>query len=316
MRYPGGVDVLAINRRRMVKALSRVCTEDGARPSRVDGVTLLRATKSCLPVPVLYEPCMVFVAQGRKRFHLPDHVLSYDARNYLVVTVPVPADCETEVDDTGPFLGVAVHISLDTLADLIFAGDTAVPALSPNRRAEERVRAPHLPPPVSEACVRLMDCLSSPSDARALGPQLVRGLHYRVLQDTAGDALRHLLIGSESRTQIHRILQRMHLDYSSPLDLTALAHEVGMSSSALHLHFRAVTATSPVQYLKTLRLHKARMLMVQTSLNAASAAERVGYSSPSQFSREFKRLFGAPPADEALRVRAAFGFTDQVSVAT
>ena len=107
----------------------------------------------------------------------------------------------------------------------------------------------------------------------------------------------------------------MHTACADPLDVAQLAHAAGMSSSALHFHFKAVTGTSPVQYLKTIRLHKARMLMVQESVGASLAANRVGYESPSQFSREFKRLFGAPPADEAQRVRAAFGFTDEVSAA-
>ena len=296
----------------MVSLLSSLSTEDGARPSRVEGVTLLRATKSSQPVPVLYEPCIAVVAQGRKRFHLPDHAITYDARNYLVVTVPVPADCETEVGAEGPFLGIAVRIDLDVLGDLLMKLDAAAP---PERvtRCEIRASAPAMSPLLSDISVRLIESLASPSDARVLGPQLVRELLYRVLCDTPGNTLRGLLSGNEGRTRIHRVLQRLHLDYAAPLDLSALAREAGMSSSALHFHFRAVTGTSPVQYLKMLRLHKARMLMVQTSMGAVSAAERVGYGSPSQFSREFKRLFGAPPADEAQRVRAAFGYTDEVS---
>jgi AraC-like DNA-binding protein len=99
----------------------------------------------------------------------------------------------------------------------------------------------------------------------------------------------------------------MHSDYAKPLDVSSLATEAGMSVSALHHHFKALTATSPLQYLKTIRLHKARMLMVQDSVGASIAAERVGYESPSQFSREFKRLFGAPPVDETQRLRATFG---------
>ena len=143
----------------------------------------------------------------------------------------------------------------------------------------------------------------------------MRELLYRVLCSEGGRSLRDLLLVNENRTQIHRILQRMHTDYALPLDVGSIAEEAGMSVSAFHLHFKAVTSTSPVQYLKTIRLHKARMLMVQESIGASLAAGRVGYESASQFSREFKRLFGAPPADEAQRVRAAFGFTDEVSVA-
>lgn len=167
----------------------------------------------------------------------------------------------------------------------------------------------------SDAAVCLTAALTSVSDSRVLGPLLVRELLYRALRDSAGNTLRSLLLGSEARAHIHRVVQRMHLDYTESLDLSRMTHDVGMSASALHHHFKTVTGTSPVQYLKTLRLHKARMLMVQDSLHAAVAAERVGYASPSQCSREFKRLFGVPLAEEAERVRSAFGFTDQVSAA-
>ena len=110
---------------------------------------------------------------------------------------------------------------------------------------------------------------------------------------------------------MHRILHRMHADYARPLHIGTLAGELGMSVSALHHHFKTVTETSPLQYLKTVRLHKARMLMVQDSLAASVAAERVGYESPSQFSREFRRMFSASPVEETARMRAAIGLTHE-----
>ncbi len=272
-------------------------------------MTFLRTTRSSQPVPVLYEPCIVIVAQGRKRFHLPDQVLTYDSRNYLVLTVPVPADCETEVSEHGPFLGVAIRIDLAVLGDLLMKMDTRS---RPNRtrRCDVWVSAPPMNALLSNVTVRLLECLASPTDSKVLGRQLVRELTYRVLCGDEGGALQDLLLANGARTQIHRILHRMHTAYRSPLDVSSMAHEAGMSVSALHFHFKAVTATSPVQYLKTIRLHKARMLMVQEAMSASIAANRVGYDSASQFSREFKRLFGAPPVDEAQRVRAMFGFTE------
>ena len=296
----------------MVELLTGLATADGAQPSLLASVALLRATCSVQPVPVLYEPCIVIVAQGRKRFHLPDQVITYDAGHYLMLTVPMPADCETVIGPAGPFLGFAVRIDLAILSGLLAELGAWQPEAS---RREVRVAAPAIDAALSNAAVRLLECLRSPVEAKMLGPQLVRELHYRVLCGPVGGALRDLLLRHEGRAQIHRILQRMHVDFAAPLEVSGLAYEAGMSVSAFHLHFKAVTATSPVQYLKVIRLHKARMLMVQQGLGASIAAARVGYESPSQFSREFKRLFGAPPADEAQRVRAAFGYTDQVSAA-
>ena len=297
----------------MAELLGGLCESDGAHASAVEGVTLLRATRSSQPVPVLYEPCIVIVAQGQKRFHLHNRVVTYDSRNYFMLTVPAPADCETTVGPYGPFLGVAIRIDLGIVSELLAELDAPL-HLPDAGQSEMRVTAPPMNPLLSEVTIRLLECLQSKSDAKVLGRQLVRELMYRVLLGEGGSNLRDLLLANESRAQIHRTLQRMHVGYTAPLDVPSVAREAGMSVSAFHLHFKAVTATSPVQYLKTLRLHKARMLMVQESLSASVAAGRVGYESASQFSREFKRLFGAPPADEAQKVRAAFGFTDEVSV--
>jgi AraC-like DNA-binding protein len=300
------------DRTRMTKLLSVLQTQDGAQRSRIEGVTLLRATRSTEPVPVLYEPCVVIVAQGSKRFHLPDRVLTYDARNYFLLTVPVPAECETIAGRTGPFLGFAVRIDLAMISDVLMnLGPTT---RAPRKgRAELRVTAPLMNSSLSNVALRLVESLGSQQDSQVLGAQLVRELMYRVLSSEDGSILEDLMFVNEGRTRIHRILHRIHDTYALPLDVSTLAHEAGMSSSGLHLQFKAVTGSSPVQYQKTLRLHKARMLMVQESIGASIAAHRVGYESPSQFSREFKRLFGAPPVDEAQRVKAVFGYTDEVS---
>ena len=238
---------------------------------------------------------------------MPDHELVYDAQRFLMLTVPVPADCVTEVDD-GPFLAFTVRIDLTVVSELLVTlGASGEPARG---RTSEGPTTPAMLPAISATAVRLLESLRSEGDARVLGPSLVRELLYRVLTSEHGEPLRALLLGDENRARIHRILERMHLDYAAPLDLSSLARGAGMSSSALHAHFRAVTSTTPVQYHKTLRLYKAREMLVQSSLRAGAAAERVGYTSVSQFSREFRRQFGASPVEEAQRVRATFGLTD------
>ena len=293
----------------MVELLEELGSPEGAWPSALTGVTLIRTTRAMVPVPVMYEPCIVIVAQGMKRFHLPDRVIQYDAHNYLVLTVPVPADCETVIDASGPFLAVSVRIDLALLSDLLLgvAGTALVQKPRCGTQPDSWVSAPAMTPALSNVAVRLLECIRLPLDAKVLGPQLVRELTYRILCGEDGGALQSLLLAQGAQAQIHRILHRMHAEYATPLDIPSLAQEAGMSVSALHAHFKAVTATSPMQYVKMIRLHEARMLMVQDGLGAASAAERVGFGSPSQFSREFKRLFGSPPADEAQRVRTTFG---------
>ncbi len=297
-------------RNRKIELLSSLAERNGAMLSRLESVVLLRAERSSVPVPVLYEPCLVIVAQGQKRFYLPDAVLHYDPEHFFLVTVPVPADCETLVGEDGPFLGMAVRIDLGVVAELLLEMG---PSASGGQESRRRVGAYAMTPAMDGATLRLLECLGTEQEARVLGPGRVRELLYEVLRGDAGGELRSTLEGAASRVAIHRVLQRVHLEFARPLDVAGLAREAGMSVSTFHGHFREETGTSPVQYVKTLRLHKARMLMVQESAGAAVAAARVGYDSASQFSREFRRLFGAPPADEARRVRAAFGFADAVT---
>jgi AraC-like DNA-binding protein len=154
------------------------------------------------------------------------------------------------------------------------------------------------------ATVRLLDCLKSPLDSRILGPHNVREIIYRVLYGEQGGALRALAVRHTRFSQIARVLRRIHTEYDKELDMEFLAGEANMSISTFHHNFKAVTSSSPLQYLKSIRLHKALMLMIRDGLNASAAAGKVGYESASQFSREFKRYFGNSPADEAAKLRS------------
>ncbi len=158
--------------------------------------------------------------------------------------------------------------------------------------------------PLRDAALRLVACFSAPTDARILGPAIVREIIYRILCTDQAPALRAVAARHSHFVQISRTLQRIHADYAVDLSVDDLASEAAMSPSSFHENFRAVTATSPLQYLKTIRLHKARVFMVQDGLGAAQAAAKVGYESASQFSREFKRLFGTTPVQAAASARA------------
>src|SRR5260370_24612732 len=208
-------------------------------------------------------------------------------------------ECETEGTTEEPMLGVSVRVTPGVVAELLMTMES-----SPSTRdvRPEVIQAARLDRTVRNATVRLLECLRWADDARILGPQIVREITYRVLLGKLGGNLRALAAPQSHFGQISRALHRIHADYARPLDLASLAREGAMSSSTFHAHFKAVTSSSPLQYLKTVRLHKAQMRMVQEGANASSAAERVGYESASQFSREFKRLFGGGPAAVAGQV--------------
>lgn len=253
---------------------------------------------------MIYEPSIVVIAQGRKIGYLGDKVYRYDAYNYLVLSVPLPFECETNATPEEPLLGISIGVDVGTVSELLLEMDDNS-ALS--NSVPRGIGSTLLTDDMVDAITRLLQTLSSPLEARILGPQIVREIIYRVLLGEQGGALRALAVRHSRFGQIAKVLKRMHTDFGSELDISTLADEAGMSVSSFHSNFKAVTAVSPLQYLKSIRLHKARVLLVQDGVSASNAASSVGYESASQFSREFKRYFGCNPTDAAARVRALTG---------
>jgi AraC-like DNA-binding protein len=270
--------------------------------SHSHGVTLLRVSRFVPREPVLYEPSAVFVLQGAKHGFVGDKRVLYDTKNYLVLSVPLPFECETEATPECPMLAVYVHMQREVVAELLAS-----------MRWENRIS--HLPPATIEAApldermsenlLRLLEAWQSPTEWMVLGPQLVREITYRVLIGPQGHGLRALVNSDGHFTRISQVLQRIHNSYAEPLCVDELASSAGMSQSVFHHHFRAITSTSPIQYIKAMRLHRARRMMRVEGVGASVAAVRVGYESASQFGREFKRMFGHSPGAEVARFRVA-----------
>ena len=285
---------------RLARLLGDLTTQEGFTPSLLPGVKFMR---SCVPIirsKVSYDPSIVIVAQGRKRGFLGDHVFTYDANHYLVLSVPLPFECETLPSPDGPLLGISIGVSPTEVAELMLEMQRSQPI---PMGKPEAIRSTPLDDRLYDAVVRLVEALASPDDARILGPQCVREILYRVLCGEEGGTLRALAAPHTHFGQISRALHRIHNDYATPIDMTTLASEAGMSLSTFHSHFKAVTSSPPLQYLKTIRLHKARLLMVNQGETASSACRLVGYESASQFNREFKRFFGDTPAAVAEEMR-------------
>lgn len=296
------ITTLEANRQRMVELLGQLTTEEGLRPSILDDVRLGRANRPYERKRVLYESSLYIVASGRKIGFVGDRRFVYDPNNYLVLSAPLPFECRTEADVDGPMLGLSVRVVPSVVSELAVQMPTR-PRPAP-LDAVSCVQATPLDLAMSDAAVRLLECLRNPTDARILGPSIVREIVYRALCGPQGHLLMAMVERQGQASQINAALRWIHAHYAEPFSVARVAETVAMSVSAFHHQFKAVTGSSPVQYVKSVRLHKARSLIVDEGVGAAVAATSVGYESASQFSREFKRFFGASPSEEAKRVRA------------
>ncbi|WP_353191280.1 AraC family transcriptional regulator [Pandoraea pnomenusa] len=287
----------------MAALIRRLAPQEGYTRSLLEGVRLMRADRPLGRTPVLYEPGIVIVCQGHKRGYLADQVYRYDALHYLVLSVPLPFSTETDASPEAPLLAVSVRLDMTAVADLVI--EVEQQANTPVSAPVGMVSTP-LDATLIDTTVRLLQALTSPLEAKVLGPAIVRELSFRVLMGPQGGAIRAALAHQGNFGRISRVLRRIHSDYDRSLDVRLLADEAGLSIPAFHAHFKAVTATSPIQYIKSVRLHQARLLMIRDNLTAAAAGGRVGYESASQFNREFKRFFGRSPGEEARVMRSAF----------
>lgn len=288
---------------RLAGMVAGMALQEGFTASALEYVHFMRSERPMQRTPVMYEPCICIIVQGRKRAYLGDAMFVYDARQYLVVSAPLPFEADTEATPDHPMLGIHLGIQQSLAAELALAVQEAqagVKADAPTKLvgAPAFMYATTVDDTLAEAVLRLLQALASPLEAKILAPAIVREIYFRILMGEQGAAMRAALGQGSHFQKITRALRMIHEGLSNKLDVDSLAHESGMSVPAFHLHFKQVTSTTPIQYIKAMRLHKARLLMIRSGMNAYTASNTVGYESSSQFSREFKRLFGRSPLDE------------------
>ena len=292
----------------MVSLLLKLATNEGYTLSPLRGVRWLRSDRPLGVTPVLYEPGFVIVCQGRKRGWLGAQAFVYDEQQVLAVAVPVPFTMQTDASAERPLL--AIYVQLDfLLAGELCAQMATEPPQVDSAKPSGLISTP-LDDRLADAVVRFLRAMQDPLEARVLGPTVLREIYFRVLSSEQGETLQAALSSQGRFGQVGKAIQRIHRDHASALTVAMLARESAMGTAAFHQHFRAVTNTSPMQYLKTTRLHQARLLILRKCMTAAAAANAVGYESPSQFSREFKRLFGLPPLAEVERMKSSFSYPE------
>jgi len=269
--------------------------------TNIAGLSLFRREQPTEPVSGMYEPSICMVMQGAKRVLLGDETYVYDAQHYLITSVNLPTIVQiTEASKEKPYLGLKLKLDLREVSQMMV--DSNLPA--PREQQSSRgIATGEVTLQLLTAMQRLVDLLAAPEDIPILAPIIQREIIYRLLVGDQGARLRQIAsMGSQSQ-QIAKAIEWLKTNFTQPLRIDDIAAQARMSTSTFHHHFRSVTALSPLQYQKHLRLHEARRLMLTEQLDAATAAFEVGYESPSQLSREYNRLFGAPPLRDITKLR-------------
>ncbi len=268
---------------------------DETPESAIEGLFVTRRTAPSQPLHVTQKPSFWLVAQGRKCLTVGDEELHYGVGDCLLVALDVPATSRvTQASPSEPHLCVGMTINAARLAELMarLPAEAAAPATGGLRGVAVNAASPEL----LDAALRLLQLLDRPGDAAAMAPLIEQEILYRLLTGPHGARLLHIATADGQGHRITRAAAWLREHFAQPLRIETLAEQVGMSGSSLHHHFKAVTNMTPMQYQKQLRLNEARRLMLAEGLDVGAAGFNVGYQSPSQFSREYRRFFGLSPA--------------------
>ena len=285
----------------LAKSIARWTDKSDHLETAISGLALYRRDETTQPASGMYEPSLCLIAQGAKRVLLGDDSYVYDAHHFLITSVDLPTVWQIiEASREKPCLGLVLKLDRREISKLMVDSNLPPP------RAQQSCRGMAIGGvtlPLLTAFQRLIDLLAEPKDIPILAPIIQREILYRLLVGDQGTRLRQIASAGSQSQQVARAIDWLKSNFTRPLRIDDLASHVHMSPSTFHHHFRTLTAMSPLQYQKWLRLNEARRLMLTENTDAATAAFNVGYESPSQFSREYSRLFGAPPLRDITNLR-------------
>jgi len=283
------------------KSIARWTEKGDQLVTAIPGLSLFQRDEPTQPESRMYEPRICLIAQGAKRVLLGDDTYVYGERHFLITSVNLPTVVQiTKASREKPCLGLILKLDQREISQLMV--DSNLP-LSRPQQSSRGMAVGEVTLPLLTAFQRLVDLLAEPKDIPILAPIIQREIFYRLLVGDQGARLRQIASAGSQSQQIARAIDWLKDNFTRPLRIDDLATQVNMSTSTFHHHFRTLTAMSPLQYQKWLRLNEARRLMLIENQDAATVAFQVGYESPSQFSREYGRLFGAPPLRDIISLR-------------
>ncbi|WP_439333249.1 AraC family transcriptional regulator N-terminal domain-containing protein [Vibrio viridaestus] len=262
----------------------------------IPGLRLSRWTSPTEPTSYTHKPSICLIAQGKKRVLLGEESYTYDKNHFLVSSVNLPIIANIiEADPSHPYLGLIMELDLHEISQLIVDSELT---FNHEKEAQKGIAVGELSESLQDAFIRLMDLLNEPQSIKILAPVIKREIFYRLLMTEQGVRLNQIVTTGSHSHQISKAIDWLKNNFVKPLSVSELASYSGMSKSAFYTHFRSMTSMTPLQFQKKLRLNEARRLMLTENLDAMATTFKVGYESPSQFSREYSRLFGAPPSKD------------------
>jgi len=282
------------------KRILALTPQAGVFNTKIENLSCVRADQTMdSPAPIVYEPCIYLVVQGQKIAYLGSEVYQYDSLNYLVLSVPLPLECQIiEASTQHPYLAVKIDINRQMLSELMQTYQTHQAPFRKEKISKRGVFVSKINSDISHTLFRILSYLNDPAASSVLAPLAIKELLFHILQGEQGDQLKAFAYRDKNNFRIAQTINFIQNNYASTIEVSELASKANMSPSSFHQYFKAITNSSPIQYIKTIRLHHARRKILFENHNASDAAYYVGYASPSQFSREYRRLFGLPPSEE------------------
>jgi AraC-like DNA-binding protein len=295
---------MRLNRKELIERLTRIAPEDSLLEV-YPGIFIYQSSKPTESDISVLKPAFCFIAQGSKDVLLNDELFHYDSGHYLISTLDLPVKSNVvEASHEKPYLTLRIDLDPALVASVMMESKTEV------KKSGAKVKAMDVSPvdaDLLDAVVRLVKLLDTPDEMKLFAPPVIREIIYRLLKGRQGERLSHLVTSEGDTRRISSAVKQLRENIDQPLKIESLARELGMSVSGFHNHFKSVTAMSPLQFQKQMRLQEARRLMLAENMDVATASFRVGYEDPSYFSREYKKLFGTPPHRDIARLRSNLG---------
>ncbi len=280
---------------KILEEVNKLVKENSLTRTNIKAVNLYQTTTFLPRTPLTYDFCLVFVLQGKKIGYLPNKRFEYDSKNYLVVSAALPFECETYASKEEPYTCILININKDIMYEII---SSISKEESKNcKSVQMAIFQDQVTQDLENSIYRLLKILQSKEESAILGDSILREIYYRIAIGENSHFLHKMFLENKMESKMTRTLKIIHNKYNEHLDIPTLAKEEDMSVSSFHTHFKKVTSLSPLQYIKKIRLNKAKDLLTRNNLQVNETAYATGYESSSQFSKDFKSYYGYPPKE-------------------